>query len=1102
MGDLVIVQHPPWGERDVKPILQWGHVSDLTPHVKLVRLMGGGQTHTSQACEVTLDPGTPVLLQPGAERAVVVSHAGGKYRVRTRQGTLDAQAATAMWPDPEPWPLPDGFSGPVAAFTAGLRTPSAQRAALRWSARRYLATATGDGLSGASWIDADLLPHQIAAVQKVLASPSVAHLLADEVGLGKTVEALLIWSALQAKTKTLRTLVVTPRGLVPQWAFEIQRRATRGIGRWHEGLPRVFVADEEGAFEAFDAPDLSRPVVTEFSALETSTVPPDWVELLIIDEVHSLTRLQRVGAERLIRSARHTLLLTATPRRSRRVYGAAADRSSGDVAAFSWALANIDPRFNGDLGSAERAVQAVGTVAPMAADALDGNIAAIDELRSLINKERERVELAPLDGKVGVERLVQYAARQIAPYARVVRTLRRDVSLGLGRRELHEKAIDYRQEEIHLLRKLGAWFEDAVETGETGASGAKRRAASSWAALSDGAPVVIRTALTGVGRADSRMEALLELLASIWSENRNRRVLIRAEYAETRAAVSERLRALLEDGALRESTDAEVDRWCRDDIGPVALVQASQESLVDTLRRLSETGGQDDGSVGLEGTIFANLEAFDEGGALVLVADATAEVGLNLQGASDLIFMDIPWSPRAMEQWIGRLDRLGRRDHEPVRIHVFTHSDSPDRPLIDLYRELGVFDQGFHVPPEVAEEVDGLIAKADRNQLPWRKAIESARILAADQSALERDVLLDSLAPDQDRGQRALARAIGESSGGSEESREFFDALASNGFEVAHPDDFRVEVALGNARLALRDVRERLLPRKQGKNLPRKDPKPLEIPFRRSDLSERLGRGRRLLFTPRHPLFKEAWEELQLEAGASVGTFKAQCPGALPELRNKWVAMLLCETKPSAQGEVALWQLSLDDGGSHELRTCADSVSDAVGRILSVLYPPSCATLAYSLHVEDDVAQLDQPLDGKWHGQLRDTLRGASEQGVPKWVEAVLSRCQGAVGSRGAPFDDTGVSEPINCVKDFIADRRQALLSNAAQVVEDRQKLVTSTGGTNPGFVAQLGKARRDLDTARAFFEGLGALNFASADLAAAANRFSLAEAAFVFLEG
>ncbi len=149
-----------------------------------------------------------------------------------------------------------------------------------------------------------ILPHQVKSAIKVLNQMQGRAILADEVGLGKTIEAGIIMKELIARGKAKSVLILTPAALASQWQEEL----------WNKFGER-FLKHDDPDFRGFDRHDkLVASIDTAKSAQHyPDIIARDW-DLVIIDEAHYLKNknTQRYSLADDI-TARHALMLTATP---------------------------------------------------------------------------------------------------------------------------------------------------------------------------------------------------------------------------------------------------------------------------------------------------------------------------------------------------------------------------------------------------------------------------------------------------------------------------------------------------------------------------------------------------------------------------------------------------------------------------------------------------------------------------------------------------------------------------------------------------------------------------------------------------------------------
>lgn len=204
--------------------------------------------------------------------------------------------------------LTGGRVDPVAQFE--LRLEALER---RAAARRSPAW----GLKSAR---IDLIPHQLRVASAASSRPAPRVLLADEVGLGKTIEAGMIMARQIASGRTGRVLVLLPDALVNQWFVELLRRFNLAFALFDE--ERCEAIEQAGdARNPFEDEQL---VITGFHLFDTSPqrreqlLAAGW-DMLVVDEAHHLewspeqTSPRYALIEALARTTPSVILLTATP---------------------------------------------------------------------------------------------------------------------------------------------------------------------------------------------------------------------------------------------------------------------------------------------------------------------------------------------------------------------------------------------------------------------------------------------------------------------------------------------------------------------------------------------------------------------------------------------------------------------------------------------------------------------------------------------------------------------------------------------------------------------------------------------------------------------
>lgn len=218
-----------------------------------------------------------------------------------------------------PWQRLRMVHGVQHRFHIGLfeRGDSAERQRLRllaWAIRLW-----NENTGALATFEIDPLPHQIHLVHHILASGDYNWLIADDVGLGKTIEVGLLLSALRQRGEAKRILLVTPAGLTRQWQEEMDSKFKIDTFRIYGEDIEV---NEPRHWKMYDHVIGSMDRFKQADRLDSLLQAEPW-DLIIVDEAHRLSRRQyglkydssqRYDMIKALRDRTESLLLlTATP---------------------------------------------------------------------------------------------------------------------------------------------------------------------------------------------------------------------------------------------------------------------------------------------------------------------------------------------------------------------------------------------------------------------------------------------------------------------------------------------------------------------------------------------------------------------------------------------------------------------------------------------------------------------------------------------------------------------------------------------------------------------------------------------------------------------
>lgn len=632
----------------------------------------------------------------------------------------------------EPTALPQVASDPMP-----VEDHDAMLRAARWGATMPFVDPDADGpldslpLSSPFHGAFEVEDYQLVPLLKALAMPRVNLLIADDVGLGKTIEAGLILNELLLRRRIRRVLILTPASLRIQWqrdelwdkfnlhfdlvdrteTQELKKRMGMDANPWRS-YDRIIAS-----YHYLRQPDVLDQFMAACRVEEGSPRLP-W-DLLIVDECHNLMPAA-FGEE----SDLTTMLRTIAPQFEHRLFLSATPHN-GHTLCFSGLLELLDPvrfsktdqlkpaekervkqivirRLKREINARTNPPKFSERLAPKAVplelsqeevalgEAFSAFRTAIKELLKDRTKQKQRA------GSFAVEMLGKRLLSCPTAFAESWRRCKMGMAGGdaasegevdAARKSLEQDTADDRETSVRAVTAsgvVGSWMKSVAEDL------AAEIAAIDRAVASLGFDVSLDTIAQQDPKHDARFTALCRMIdtqlrnGDAWRDDE--RLVVFTEYKTTLDYLLRRL---------RERYDPE--------------------------RIITLFGGMD------ERDRDVMKATFNDGAAPVrmLVATDAAAEGLNLQKhARFLLHFDCPWNPSKLEQRNGRIDRHGQpRD---VTIHHFVSDQDQDLKFLarlltkanDIREDLGsaneLFDEAAHRRLVDGERVETVVSDLDR----------------------------------------------------------------------------------------------------------------------------------------------------------------------------------------------------------------------------------------------------------------------------------------------------------------------------------------------------------------------------------------------------
>lgn len=551
----------------------------------------------------------------------------------------------------------------------------------------------------------DLLRHQVGVAHRVIQDLSPRFILADEVGLGKTMEAGLIMKELKSRGLVTRTLIITPASLVTQWQNEMRLKFNENFEILDSRSESVFRAGnpDKDVFSLHDnvlcSIHYAKTRIDEFSG--------QFWDLVIFDEAHHLGRHLLSNDE--VKSTKNYKLAAALRDRCSAMLLLTATPMQLDPFEFYSLVELIDPSlfksfdsftyYNGEFGPEIRKIL-------RSARESQKVLNRYPELKKDARKQiREGKEIFPqcvISDKREYSDIRQLQSFLVIPKL-MIRNRKREVFDHPSKRIIKNIAVKYTKDEILLYNEISEFVREEYHRAL-----AEKKTAIGFLM------VIFQKMLTSCKF--TLLKSLMKRLGYSDAECSIRRSYDLSEFDELDETEQDAKIDALIASAAHSKDERRIVKLCSKiesftyDSKVNALVRTVNEILrqnpkekilvftqfIGTQDYLKEKLAKKYSVVSFKGSMSKeekdeNAESFKRHAQVMISTEAGGE-GRNFQFCHIIFNFDLPWNPMKVEQRIGRVDRIGQKKN--VMVYNFTTIDTIEQRVLEvLYNRVRMFQE-------------------------------------------------------------------------------------------------------------------------------------------------------------------------------------------------------------------------------------------------------------------------------------------------------------------------------------------------------------------------------------------------------------------------